>query len=45
MLTYDESKSHEGSLSISLFRTAKKILLAFISRAAARKSAIEEKMF
>ena len=28
------SKSHEGSLSISLFRTATKILLAFISRAA-----------
>ena len=29
-----QSKSHEGSLSISLFRTATKILLAFISRAA-----------
>ena len=29
-----ESKSHESSFSISLFRTAIKILLAFISRAA-----------
>ena len=29
-----QSKSHEGSLSISLFRTATKILLAFISRSA-----------
>ena len=37
MLTYDDSrqsKSREGSLLISLFRTATKILLAFISRAA-----------
>ena len=29
-----QSKSHEDSLSISLFRTATKILLAYISRAA-----------
>ena len=29
-----QSKSQEGSLSISLFRTATKILLAFVSRAA-----------
>ena len=32
--TRPQSKSHEGSLPISLFRTATKILLAFISRSA-----------
>ena len=32
--TYDDNHSHEGSMSISLFITATKILLAFISRAA-----------
>ena len=32
--TYDDIHGHEGSLSISLFSIAKRILLALLSRAA-----------
>ena len=49
--TYDDNRGHEGSLSISLFSTATKNLLAFIvglhgsTDTTSRKSAFEEKMF